>query len=122
MREYALATRATDPVYEADPSETPPDEVVAPLTFAACFAAPAALAHDPELGWHWNLVHAKQEYEFHRLVRVGDVLACTPRITAIVSRGRTELLTVEVACTDPSNGAAVVTSRSTIAFFAEGGG
>lgn len=120
VREYALATRAVGWAAATAPGSGPSNHVVAPLTFAACFAAPAALSADPQLGWHWNLVHAKQEYEFHRVVRVGDVLACTPTITSIISRGRTELLTVEVDCEEAGSHVPVLKSRSTIAFFSEG--
>lgn len=76
---------------------------------------------DPVLGAHWNLVHGSQSYEFHRPVRVGDVLECTPRIADIKSRERMDFLTLEIACADAASGEPVVTSRGTIVFFNEEG-
>ncbi len=98
----------------------PPGDVVAPPTFAACFASPTALQDDAELRWHWSLVHGVQEYEFHRPVRVGDVLECTPTIVDLRPRGRMELLTVRVDCVDTVSHEPVVTSRSTLIFFEDG--
>ncbi len=94
-------------------------EVVAPPTFAACFTIGRfdALFSDPELGAHWNLVHGSQEYVFHRPVRVGDALACTPRITDLRARSRLDVLTLEIDCVDADDGAPVVTSRGTLIFF-----
>jgi acyl dehydratase len=74
---------------------------------------------DPELGAHWNLVHGSQEYEFHRPIRVGDTLTCTPRIVDIKAKGKMEFLTLEIACNEAETGAPVVTSRGTIIFFAQ---
>ncbi len=114
MREYARATGVGGAPVEAETGPT-----VAPPTFAACFTVGRsdALFADPELGAHWNLVHGAQEYEFHRPVRVGDVLQCTPRIADLKSRGAMDLLTLEIACVDADTGEPVVTSRGTIVFF-----
>lgn len=122
VREYALATGARDPVYSADAAEVAPADVVAPPTFAACFTltpAGVALMADRDLGAHSALVHSRQEYEFHRQVRVGDVLECRPWITDIVARGRLELLTLQVDCRDADSNEPVVTSRGTLIFFAQ---
>jgi hypothetical protein len=118
IREYALATGVTDEVYRADPSTVPAEQVVAPPTFAACFTIGAGeLFADPDLGAHPNLVHGSQEFDFHRPLRAGDLLACTPSIVDIVDRGRMELLTFEVDCVDARSSEPVVTARSTIIFF-----
>ncbi|QBI20438.1 hypothetical protein ER308_13270 [Egibacter rhizosphaerae] len=121
--EYALATGSTDPVYTADPSEIPPEQVPVPPTFAACFSGAAAplLIGDPELGAHWNLVHGAQEYDFTRALRVGDWLRCTPQIADMRDRGRMDILTMRVECVERDTGAPVVRSQSTIIFFKEGG-
>ena len=113
VREYAAATGAPPP------PET--GEAIAPPTFAACFTIGrnTEMFSDPELGAHWNLVHGSQEYEFHRPVKVGDVLTCTPRIADIVAKGNMELLTLEIACNDADTGEPVVTSRGTIIFFTQ---
>lgn len=114
VREYARATGVGGEAVEADSGAT-----VAPPTFAACFTIGRtdALFADPELGAHRNLVHGSQEYEFHRPVRVGDVLDCTPRIDDLRSRGTMDLLTLETRCVDARTGEPVLTSRSTIVFF-----
>jgi acyl dehydratase len=119
IREYAVATGVTDPVYVADPAEVPLHEVVAPPTFAACFTIgrSRAMFADPDLGAHPNLVHGSQEYVFHRPIHGGDVLECTPRITDIADRGRMELLTYEIDCVDAATSEPVVTARTTLIFF-----
>jgi hypothetical protein len=48
------------------------------------------------------------------------VLICTPSIVNIASRGRSEILTAQLDCTDAVTGDPVVTARSTIVFFSEG--
>jgi acyl dehydratase len=115
VREYAAATGAPPPP-DSGPATAPP-------TFAACFTIGRSgdMFADPELGAHWNLVHGAQEYEFHRPVRVGDALSCTPRIVDIKAKGRMEFLTLEISCNDESSGEPVVTSRGTIIFFGEEG-
>jgi acyl dehydratase len=108
-----------DPAYSADPAEVPSDQLLAPPTFAACFTVgrSAELLADEELGAHPAVVHGGQEYEFHRPIRVGDVLACTPLIADISHRGSNEYLVLEVDCADASSGEPVVTSRGTIVFL-----
>ncbi len=113
VREYALATGAGAASGDATGPTT------APPTFAACFTLMRAghVFSDPELGASPNLVHGSQAYEFHRPVRVGDVLSCTPRIAAIVNRARMDLLTLEVVCVDAGTGQPVVTGTSTLVFL-----
>lgn len=120
VREYALVTGVTDPRATADAAQVPASDVVAPATFAACFTVTrggAAMFADPDLGAHWTLVHGAQEYVFHRPVRVGDVLACTPSIADIAVRGRNEFLTLLIECVDAATGEPVVDSRGTIVFL-----
>jgi acyl dehydratase len=114
VREYAAATGVDGPARTAERGE-----VIAPPTFAACFTVGRfdALFADPELGAHWNLVHGSQEYVFHRPVRVGDVLACTPRIVDLRARGRLDVLTLQIDCLDADDDTPVVTSRGTLIFF-----
>lgn len=78
----------------------------------------AALFDDPELGAHHSLVHGSQEFEWHRALRPGDTLECTPWITAITGRGGNEFLTLQVDCVDADTGEAAVTSRETLVFLA----
>lgn len=121
MREYAFATGVTDPRCTADARDVPAADVVVPPTFPACFtvARGGTIHDDPELGAHWNLVHGAQEYTYHRPIRVGDVLTCTPWIADIKERGRLELLTLRIDCVD-ADGGPVLDSSGTIIFFNEG--
>jgi len=116
IREYATALGETDPRYFSDGGDC-----VAPPTFAACFTVikgggPAFA--DPELGTHPALVHGSQAYSFgSRPVRPGDVLVCTPRISAIEARGSNEFLTVEVDCRFRDTDELVVLSTAVIVFL-----
>jgi acyl dehydratase len=115
VREYAAATGVRGPALDDDAGPT-----VAPPTFAACFTVGrgGAMFSDPELGAHFNLVHGSQEYTFHRPIRVGDILECTPKIADIKAKGAMEFLTLEIECVDAVTRDPVVTSRGTIIFFA----
>jgi acyl-CoA thioesterase FadM len=114
VREYAAATGVRGPAVDDDRGP-----VVAPPTFAACFTVGrvGAMFADPELGAHFNLVHGSQEYTYHRPIRVGDALECTPRIADIKAKGAMEFLTLEIECVDAQTQEPVVTSRGTIIFF-----
>lgn len=115
VREYALATGVRDEAYLRDGAD-----IVAPPTFAACFTVTQGVAwmlEDPDLDAHASLVHGSQEYEFHRPIRPGDVLECTPWITDITTRRRNEFLTLQIDCVDAGTGEPVVTSRGTIVFL-----
>ena len=94
--------------------------VLAPPTFAACFTLNRLgdVVDDPELGAHWNLVHAGQEFSFHRPVVVGDVLRCTPTITDIRDLRRMERLALRTECVDAGTGEPVVTSNAEVLFLA----
>lgn len=122
LREYMAATAFDeDPAAQRLAAE-PPE--VAPPGFAACFTiAPGLeiLFADAELGIHSSLVHTAQSFEFHRPVRRGDVLDCTPSISDIVTRGRLELLTVQIDCVEAATGAEVVTSRGTLTLLTSDG-
>jgi hypothetical protein len=110
-------------VYFSDPAEIALSDIVAPPTFAACFAlgrGTGPLA-DPELGVHPNLVHGSQEFSYRRPVRGGDVLECTPTIVDIADRRRMELLTYDVECVDAATKEPVVTARTVLIFFSESG-
>lgn len=115
IREYAGATGVSDAQYSADDGD-----VVAPPMFAACFTVirgGGQMFADSELGGHFALVHGSQEFEFHRPVRLGDVLECTPQIADIQWNGRNEFLTLQIDCNDARTGEPVVTSRGVIVFL-----
>ena len=101
----------------------PPEDhgpVVAPNIFAACFTVmkgAALLRGDEQLGGAGPIVHAGQEYDFHRRVRSGEVLRCTPTITEILDRGAHTYLTLEISCVEETSSQPVVTSRQTIAYL-----
>jgi acyl dehydratase len=69
---------------------------------------------DQELALNYALVvHAEQEYEWLRSIEVGDVLAATPRIADIYSKGSNEFVVIESDVKDQS-GATVVVMRTTL--------
>ncbi len=69
---------------------------------------------DQELGLNYALVvHAEQEYEWQRPVKVGDVLSAVPRIADIYSKGPNEFLVIEADIKD-SSGQTVVVARTTL--------
>ena len=112
IEEYAAATGFPAPDAEDAP-------VTAPHIFAACFTVmrgAALLREDDQLGGSGPIVHAGQEYDFHRQVTSRDVLTCTPQITDITDRGAHTYLTLEISCVDERDGP-VVTSRQTIAYL-----
>ena len=120
IREYAEATGATGETgsrYRARDGD-----VVAPPTFAACFAltGDGSWMRDPELGVHPRFVHGGQEFVFHRAVRVGDVLECTPTIERIDARGGNEVMVVAVHACDEQTKDPVVTGRATLVFLGAG--
>jgi acyl dehydratase len=115
IREYANATGVSDPQYQADEGD-----MVAPPMFAASFTVirgGAPMFGDQELGVHFALVHGSQEFEFHRPVRIGDTLECTPQIADINWKGRNEFLTLQIDCVDADTKEPVVTSRGVIVFL-----
>lgn len=120
IREYALATGVRDEAYQRDDGD-----VVAPATFSACFTVTKGaerMFEDPDLGAHRSLVHGKQEYDFHRPTKLGDVLECTPWITDITTRRSNDFLTLQIDCVDARSGEPVVTSRATFVFLGSGQG
>lgn len=119
VREYARAT-AVDPADPADLTEpgflADAGDLAVPPAFAACFtlSLEGDWMRDPELGAHAALLHAGQAFTFHRPLRVGDALRCTPWVADVRARGGTGLLTLQVDCVDEADGSPVVTARSTI--------
>jgi hypothetical protein len=124
VREFAHATFVEGPDrvrIDADAGELSSDEVVAPSAFAASVTGRVIpmVVDDPELGGHWNLLHTAQRFDFHRPIRVGDVLRCAPSIADLQSRARMERLTIEVDVTDAADDSPVFTAASTLVFFAQ---
>jgi hypothetical protein len=66
-------------------------------------------------------VHAEQEYEYRRSLKVGDELSAVPRIADLYARGPNEFLVIEAEIKDRS-GETVVVARSTLLSRGTAGG
>ncbi|MTV27898.1 MaoC family dehydratase [Nitriliruptoraceae bacterium ZYF776] len=116
IREYAAALGESDPRYYSDG-----DDCVAPPTFAAAFTVTkggGVVFADPDLGVHPVLVHGSQGYAYgDRPLKPGDTLTCTPSIADISTRGRNELLTIEIDCRFADDDQLAVRSTGVIVFL-----
>ena len=77
--------------------------VVAPPTFGAVVTSPAwdVLFTDPELGLQLSrVVHADQQFRYHRPLEPGDVVTATLSIAKVRVRGTTEIITTSVEVRD----------------------
>jgi acyl dehydratase len=118
VREFALATFATDPVH-LDPDVAQargfPD-VVAPATFPVVIqqAALDMLVSDPEAGLDFTrVVHGDQRFDFDRAVVAGDALIATLAVVRVQSLGGHQMVTARCEMVDQL-GARVVTATSTL--------
>jgi acyl dehydratase len=104
LREFAIAVGETDPVYhdeQAAKAAGHPDLPSVP-TFPVVLGhrAGAAVVGDPELGLDYSrVVHGEQAFAYRRPPRAGDRLLATPKVAAIESKGRHELLTIATGIT-----------------------
>jgi acyl dehydratase len=99
-------------------------EQLAPPTFATVMQilTSGQVVLDQELGLNYALVvHAEQEYEWHRPLQVGDVLSAVPRIADIYAKGPNEFLVIEADIKDAA-GATVVLARTTLLSRGTAGG
>lgn len=77
--------------------------VVAPPTFGAVVTGPAwdALFSDPELALQLSrVVHADQQFRYHRALEPGDVVTATLSLAKVRVRGTTEIITTSVDVRD----------------------
>jgi hypothetical protein len=77
--------------------------VVAPPTFGAVVTGPAwdVLFTDPELALQLSrVVHADQQFRYHRPLEPGDVVTATLSIARVRVRGTTEIITTSVDVRD----------------------
>ena len=77
--------------------------VVAPPTFGAVVTGPAwdVLFTDPELELQLSrVVHADQQFRYHRPLEPGDVVTATLTIAKVRVRGATEIITTSVEVRD----------------------
>jgi len=118
VREFALATFATDPVHsdhEVAISRGYTD-VVAPATFPVVIqqAALDMLVSDPEAGIDFSrVVHGDQRFDYDRPVVAGDELTATLSVSKVQSLGGHQMVTARCEMVDQS-GARVVTATSTL--------
>lgn len=87
-----------------------------PLTFvtAAEFASFPAIVGDPDVALDFSrVVHAEQEYEFARPLRVGESLSARPRIAHARTKGGNGFLTIETQLVD-DDGSVVAIARATM--------
>jgi acyl dehydratase len=116
--EFDRAIGESHPVF-VDPAaakEAGFDDQLAPPTFPTVMQIMTSgqVVVDQELGLDYMMVvHAGQEYDYRRPLRVGDRLTATPRIADVYARGPHEYLVIEAEITDAS-GETVVVARSTL--------
>jgi acyl dehydratase len=100
IKEYAKAIKNPDPYYldEAFAKKSKYGAIVAPPTFAVVFAAfliePVFM--DKELNLNMNmLVHGEQEFEFFEVIKAGDSITTTGKISDIKNKEKLDVITVE---------------------------
>ncbi len=124
--EFCDAIGEDNPIFR-DPAaakEAGYDEQLAPPTFPAVMQIMTSgqVVMDEELGLNYMMVvHAEQEYEYRRPVKVGDELSAVPRIADLYARGPNEFLVIEAEIKDRS-GETVVVARSTLLSRGTAGG
>jgi acyl dehydratase len=89
---------------------------IVPPTFAtvAEFTVMPVIAGDAELGLDFTrVVHAEQEYEWHRRFRMGETLTARSRIASIRQKAGNGFLTIETEVLD-RDGGLVALARATM--------
>jgi acyl dehydratase len=89
---------------------------IVPPTFATAaeFAVFPFIVGDAELGLDFTrVVHAEQEYEWHRRFRMGETLTARSRIASIRQKAGNGFLTIETEVLD-RDGELVVLARATM--------
>ena len=89
---------------------------IVPPTFAtvAEFAVIPVIVGDPELGLDFTrVVHAEQEYEWRRPLRIGETITVRSRIASIREKAGSGFLTIETELIDDA-GDLVVLARATM--------
>jgi acyl dehydratase len=118
LREFATAVGETDPVYhdEAAARAAGHPDLPAVPTFPVVlsYRAGRVVYGDPELGLDYSrVVHAEQEFVYHRPIHAGDRLLASGKVAAAEAKGRHELLTLETEVTT-DDGEPVCTVRATV--------
>ncbi len=89
---------------------------IVPPTFATAaeFASFPDIIGDPELDLDFSrVVHAEQEYEFERRLRIGETVVVRSRIAGARAKGGQAFLTIETTLVD-DDGTTVATARATM--------
>jgi hypothetical protein len=87
------------------------DTASVPPTYLISLTLPAAdpLVQDPEFGLDWSKVlHREQRFAYHRELRAGAEVACTPVVESIKTVAGNDLLTLRTEVADADGLAAEV--------------
>lgn len=101
IKEYAKAIKNLDPHYLDDDfaKKSKYGTIIAPPTFAVVFGAYLIepVFTDKELNLNMPMVvHGEQELEFFEVVKAGDSITTTARISDIKNKEKLDILSVEV--------------------------
>ena len=100
IKEYALAVGETNPLYldEEKAAAGPYGCVVAPPVFAVVYSKELVSSHifDTEIDLNLAmLVHGEQEFEFHQVVRAGDVVITDGKIVDVQNKEKLDVITLK---------------------------
>ncbi len=101
IREYANAIKNPDPHYvdEEFAKRSKYGAIIAPPTFCVVFGARLIepIFYNNELNLDLAmLVHGEQEFEFHEVVKHGDVITSTATITSVVNKEKLDVIAIEL--------------------------
>jgi acyl dehydratase len=105
VRQYARAVKSAVPatVDDAAAAELGHDALIAPLTFASVFAVMIQnhFFKHVDVGLEtMQIVQVDQKFQFHRPIKVGDVLTGTMYIETVDERFGADIVTTRNVCTD----------------------
>ncbi len=101
IREYAKAIKNPDPHYmdEEFAKKSKYGTIIAPPTFCVVFGAyliePIFFDQDLNLNL-MMLVHGEQELDFYEVVKDGDVITSSAKISSIVNKEKLDVIAVDV--------------------------
>jgi len=105
IKEYAKAIKNSDPHYLDDDfaQKSKYGAIIAPPTFAVVFGAHLIepVFTDRELNLNMAmLVHGEQSFEFFKVVRAGDSITTTAKISDIQNKEKLDVISVELDSTN----------------------
>jgi hypothetical protein len=120
VRAFANALKATDAVYATEDAPVPPTYPFV-MAYWGSFgeASPGGLPIEKLRGPGRMILHGEQEFEYHRIPKVGDVLKGTGRISDVYEKaksngGAMEFYVTDTEWRDAASGDPVCTSRFTL--------